>query len=109
VNNLADSGEHQAILKSLRKAQRALALEIRDLGFLPEDEIHSRSAGSTPYEMGHDAKKYPLEKIMATAELASMLDPRAVGGLVKAFEDEDSAVRYWGAMGLLMREKSGVR
>ena len=108
VNNLAKSPEHQEILKRLRRAQRKLALEIRDLGFLPEDEIHKRSAGSTAYEMGHDAKKYPMEKIMETAELASSLEPGAMKALAKAFEDEDSAVRYWGAMGILMREKVGV-
>ena len=103
VNNLAGSPEHQDILKRLRKAQREKAIEIRDLGFLPEGEIHGRSEGSTPYEMGHDERKYPMEKIMAAAELASSLKPGAVGRLVAAMGDDDSAVRYWGAMGLLMR------
>jgi len=103
VNNLADSPEHQQILKRLRRAQQELALEIRDVGFLPEGEIHSRSEGSTPYEMGHDDGRYPMKKIMATAELASSLKPDAVGQLIDAFEDEDSAVRYWAAMGILMR------
>jgi uncharacterized sulfatase len=82
--------------------------EIRDIGFLPEDEIHSRSAGTTPYEMGHDPKKYPMEKIMAAAELASMLEPNTTPKLIKAMADKDSAVRYWGAMGILMREQGGV-
>jgi uncharacterized sulfatase len=45
---------------------------------------------------------------METAELASSLEPGAAKALAKAFEDEDSAVRYWGAMGILMREKAGV-
>jgi uncharacterized sulfatase len=108
VRNLADSPEHRAVLRRLRRAQRRWVRDIRDLGFLPEDEIHSRSQGSTPYEMGHDAKKYAFEKIMRTAELASMLEPDAVPKLVKAMNDKDSAVRYWGVMGILMREKAGV-
>jgi len=108
VHNLADSAEHRPVLERLRKAQRDHALEIRDLGFLPEDEIHTRSAGSTPYEMGHDRSKYPLEKIMAIAELASSLDPAAVEALLDALGDRDSAVRYWAAMGLLMREGPAV-
>ena len=33
--------------------------------FLPEDEIHARAGSMSPYEMGHDAKKYPLERILA--------------------------------------------
>ena len=109
VNNLADSPDHQRILARLRKAQRDKALEIRDVGFLPEGEIHSRGEGSTPYEMGHDEAKYPIEKIMAAAELASSLKPDVTDELVKLFEDQDSAVRYWAAMGLLMREADAVK
>ncbi len=103
TRNLATSPDHQEILALLRAAQREKALEIRDLGFLPENEIHTRSAGSTPYEMGHNDQLYPMEKIMATAEMASSLKEEATGKLVKALADPDSAVRYWAAMGLLMR------
>ena len=111
VNNLAKSPAHRDILKRLRTAQRDLVLKIRDIGFLPEDEIHSRSAGSSPYEMGHDKSKYPLERILATAELASSLDgggldDRALPELTKALDDSDSAVRYWGALGFRMRRKA---
>lgn len=109
VKNLAGSAEHQEVLRRLRKAQQDLALRIRDVGFLPEGEIHSRSEGSTPYEMGHDGKKYPMKKIMATAELASSLKPDAVGDLIEALGNDDSAVRYWAAMGILMRGADAVR
>ncbi|MFH1719398.1 MAG: sulfatase-like hydrolase/transferase [Planctomycetota bacterium] len=109
VKNLADSPEHKEVLQRLRKVQQQWVRDIRDLGFLPEDEIHSRAKGTTPYEMGHDAKKYPMEKIISTAETASMLKPKAVPKLVKAMADKDSAVRYWGAMGILMREHAGVK
>ncbi len=46
-------------------------LKIRDVGFLPEAEQHRRAAGTTMYEMGHDAKKYPLEKILALESVSS--------------------------------------
>ena len=108
VNNLANSPEHEHILKRLRKAQQDLAVRIRDVGFLPEHQIHRRSAGTTPYEIGHQEKRYPLKKIMAAAQSASSLDPEAVTELQEAFRDEDSAVRYWAAMGILMRGKSAV-
>ena len=54
VHNLANSAEHQAKLKELRQAQQDWCRDIRDLGFLPEGEIHSRSQGTTPREMGHE-------------------------------------------------------
>ncbi len=108
VHNLADRPEHQEALTRLRQANTDHLLRIRDLGFLPEGEIHSRSEGSTPYEMGHDPQQYPLEQILAIAETASALDPAAVPELIAALDDDDSAVRYWGALGLLMRGETAV-
>lgn len=108
VNNLAGSAEHAEALKRLRQAQEQLALKIRDVGFLPEGEIHSRSEGSTPYEMGHDPQRYPLERILSVAGLASSMKAEATNDLIAAFDDNDSAVRYWAAMGILMRGQRGV-
>jgi len=108
VNNLAKSAVHQKVLERMRKAQRRLAVRIRDVGFLPEGEIHSRSAGSTPYEMGHDDFRYPMRRVMAMAEAASSLDPKDFSKIQKGFQDEDSAVRYWAAMGTLMRGREAV-
>jgi uncharacterized sulfatase len=89
--------------------QREHFLKIRDVGFLPEDEIHRRSAGSTPYEMGHDDAKYPLPRVLDTAERASLLRQEDTPQLVKALTDDDSAVRYWGVQGLIMRGKDAVK
>jgi uncharacterized sulfatase len=109
VNNLASSPEHRDVLERLRKAERDWVRSVRDVGLLPEAEIHSRSKDSTPYDMGHDERRYPMERVLATAELASSLKPNAAGELVKALDDTDSAVRYWAAMGLLMGGAEGVR
>ena len=108
VDNLAESPEHREILARLRTAMRDHALRVRDVGFLPEAEIHSRSRGRTPYEMGHDANAFPLERILATAELASSSRPDTINQLRAAFNDGDSAVRYWAATGMLNRGRDAV-
>ncbi len=108
VHNLAASAEHQPMLKRLREAQQALAVKIRDVGFLPEDEIHSRAKGSSPYEVGHDDQRYPQRRILDAAELASSLRPDVLQQLKEALQDKDSAVRYWGALGIRMRGKDAV-
>ena len=108
VRNLANSPEHQEILKRLRAVHEQHVLQTRDMGFLPEAEMHARAKGSTPYEMARDDARYPIAKIHAAAALASSLDPKAAPELVKLLNDQDSAVRYWAAMGLLMREQAGV-
>ena len=107
VNNLAASPTHRNTLETLRKVNQEHLRRIRDVGFLPEGEIHSRSTGSSPYEVGHDEKLYPMERVIATAEMASSLDPQATPSLAKSLSDPDSAVRYWAAAGLLMRGAKG--
>jgi uncharacterized sulfatase len=109
VRNLAGSSENQKILATLRQAQQNLARAIRDVGFLPEGEIHARSAGSTPFDMGHDDRAYPFDRIFAAADLASGLAPKSAEALLPLLHDDDSAVRYWAATGLLMRGVDGVR
>lgn len=108
VKNLAESPEHQEILKRLRAEQQAHVLRVRDVDLLPEGDMQRRSEGTTPYELGHDNAKYPLDRVMAAAELASMLKPNSIGELRKLLADGDSGVRYWAAMGLLMRGSKAV-
>ncbi|MEK9986832.1 MAG: sulfatase-like hydrolase/transferase, partial [Opitutae bacterium] len=99
VNNLAvgkNQKKHKDVLDALRRAHKEHIAEIRDIGFLPEGEIHSRSTGSTPYEMGHNGKKFPYKRIHAAANLASSMRKEDLGKIAKLLEDGDSAVRYWG-------------
>lgn len=109
VMNLAKSSEHAAILKKMRSAHLSHIRKIRDIGFLPEGEIHSRAKGSTPYEIARDSKKYPFENILAAAELATSLKMKDLPKIADLLTDNDSAVRYWGAIGLLTHKKSGTK
>jgi uncharacterized sulfatase len=93
----------------MRRDLRNWMIETRDAGLLPESEMHARSADSTPYETAHDPRKYPLERILETAEMASSLDRQKTPALIGRLSDADSAVRYWAAMGLLMRGETVVR
>ena len=107
VNNLAKSRKHADILMSMRRAHLDHINQIIDVGFLPEGEIHSRSAGSNPYDMAR-TDKYPYKRIFLAADMASGLSPWATKTLINYLKDKDSAIRYWGAMGLLMRGKKGL-
>ena len=103
VHNLAEFPDHRTILERFRNAQREHVIKVRDVCFLPEREIHSRSEGSTPYELARDPAKYPLERILSAAELSSRLNSTDAPELLTLMKDKDSAVRYWGTLGLLMR------
>jgi uncharacterized sulfatase len=108
VINLAGSTAHRPILERLRTANQQHIASIRDVCFLPELELHERSQGSTPYELARDAKRYPLERIVAAAELASQLDPKVLPELGTLLGDEDSAVRWWAVLGHRMRGAEAV-
>lgn len=105
VNNLAGKAEHAATLEKFRAALKKHTLEIRDVGLLPESEVLRRAKGESPYEFGHDPKQYDIEKIFAAADEASQLNNPAP---TKGFADADSGVRYWAAMGVLMRGAAAV-
>lgn len=108
VHNLAGSAEHQGVLGELRQAHREHVLAVRDVGFLSEAEMHRRAGATSPYELGHDRQRYPLEKILDMAQLASGRDAGAVDQLRAGLRDADSGVRYWAAQGLLIRGSVAV-
>jgi hypothetical protein len=108
VHNLAAMPEHAETLAKMRAAQENLALKIRDVGLLPEGEMHQRAEGTTPYDMAHDDKLYPAARILKAAGNASSMKPDAITDLKAGFADSDNAIRYWSAMGILMRGKTGV-
>lgn len=110
VKNLAQSPEHQEKLKELRAATIDWMKEVHDVGILPEDELHRRSEGSTPYDMARNEASYPMERVLEAALSASEgygtgTQPSLRSALLR---DPDSAVRYWAILGILMRGKPAV-
>ena len=108
VNNLADLPEHRAVLTPMREALRDWTWQIKDVGFLSEWELHNRSEGTTPYQMGHDATQYDFESIFEAAHLASSGDYDDLPEVVKLMGSQDSGVRYWAAVGMLVQGRVGV-
>lgn len=108
VTNLANSEKHKEILNKLRNEHRKQILKIKDTGFLPEGELHSRSYGASPYDMARLRNNYPLKQILKTAEIASFMDQEALPLLIKRLKNNDSGVRYWATLGILMRGKDAV-
>jgi N-sulfoglucosamine sulfohydrolase len=98
LHNLAAMPEHRATLERLRGQLRAWMIETRDLGLLPETDLLSRAGGDSPYELARKRGAYPVERVLATAELVGQ--PGSVAKLARALRDKDAGVRYWAAVGL---------
>lgn len=108
VVNLAGRPEHRATLERLRREVQANAARIRDTGFLPEAEMHARSGRQSPRDALATDAAYPFARVFAAAEVASLMRPEAVPQLQAYLKDGDSGVRYWGAMGAVMRGPAAV-
>lgn len=94
VRNLAvnPTAENRQVLERLRRELMAKAFEVRDVGFLPEAEMHARAGSDAPCVMGHDPNRYDASKV----QVAALQPSRASLG------DPDAAVRYWAATGILI-------
>jgi uncharacterized sulfatase len=108
VHNLAGSPAHRRILERMRAEHRRYEFSIRDVGMLPESEMHARAAGGSPFDMAKDPRRFDFPRIFEAALLASSLETSATPQLARMLEDADSGVRYWAAMGLLMRGEKAV-
>jgi len=99
TQNLVNAHAHRDALNRLCRELRNWMLQTKDVGLLPEAQMHIRAVGSTPYEMARDSRAYPQERIL-TAALCVGTGPQALPVLRKNLTDSDSAVRYWAAVGL---------
>lgn len=107
VHNLASDTARQDVLRKLRLGLHSWQREIGDVDILPEAEMQRRSAGSTPYELGHSSQ-LPLDQVLATAELASDTANPSWNRFPRLLTHSEPGVRYWAAMGLMLRGAEAV-
>ena len=103
IHNLADRPEQQSVLVKLRGLLHDQLLRNRDAGLLPEADMLKRAGGQPIYAMTHDDARYPVSRILETADVASGRDVQGLHTLMERMKDSDSAVRYWAAVGCSVR------
>lgn len=109
IHNLASATPHAGPLARCRQALRAHLLRTRDLGVLPETDMHRRRQGRAPYALAMDEAAFPLTRILDAADAATWRRSGAGATLVAGLDDRDPAVRYWSALGLGLGKASSVR
>lgn len=101
INNLASDPAYADILLRMRSANREWVSRISDSGFIPEADLTAR-AGNTPvYDYMREGSIKP-DVIIDAAEMATTGKAENLPALIKLLNNSESAVRYWGATGLLM-------
>ncbi|MCZ7636262.1 MAG: sulfatase-like hydrolase/transferase [Verrucomicrobia bacterium] len=99
IQNLATAPAHRDTLERLRQTLRRWLLTTRDAGFLTEPQVWERLGPTgTPLELARDDTRYPLARLLETADLVGR--PDAVAPLLALLRDADDGVRCWAAVGL---------
>ncbi len=101
VNNLAGDPAYNDVLEQMRKANRQWVSRINDTGFIPEADRIDR-AGETPMYDYMRSGQIELEPILDAAETATLGKAENLETLQSFLENEESAIRYWGATGMLI-------
>ncbi len=108
INNLAGNQEYNDVLERMRKANRDHLLKIYDTGFLPEADRIERVGDMPIYDFMRTGK-VDLPAIVDAAELATWGNAENIEMLKNYLKNSESAIRYWGATGLLiLGEKAAV-
>lgn len=112
VNNLAaDMHTWWELVQSLRDVLERHVYEIKDLGFLPEADMHRRAGDGAPYDIWRNDDENMRGQIMSAARITTRrlrdlsdadLTEYKEEVLEKALNAPDSAVRYWGAIAFLV-------
>jgi arylsulfatase A-like enzyme len=109
VRNLAAEPGRQALLERFRTAHRRHTLAVRDVGLLPEAEMHARAGANAPGDLARTLERYDVNRVFEAAEVAARRDLADLPALIEMTRSDDSAVRYWAAMGFLIRGARAVQ
>lgn len=101
INNLAENAKYKDVLLRMRAANRNWEIRIKDTGFIPEADRVDR-AGDIPMYDYMRSGKINLDEIIDAAEIATLGKIENLDKLKAYLKNDESAIRYWGATGLLI-------
>ena len=107
VNNLAGNPAYATVLERMRKVQTNWMRKIRDVGLIPEAD-YSEFVGDKPMYDYMRSPACPFDELMEASELATLGGKKDLGTLIKFLQNPNSAIRYWGATGLLILKNDAI-
>ncbi len=107
VNNLAGDPAFKKVLDRMRKVNTDWMINIFDAGVIPEADMIRRRGEMSAYDYMRSGQ-VPLKEIMEAADVASQGDENNIRILTDYLKNADSAIRYWGATGLLILGEKAV-
>jgi N-sulfoglucosamine sulfohydrolase len=108
IRNLAGDQKYKSELLRLRKANDQWVRNLKDVGFIPEAILFEIAKKTPLYDYARSGQ-YDLERIIATADMASSRNPAHAKELIKRLTDTDPVVRYWAVTGLTILNEGSAK
>lgn len=99
LKNLADDPKYASHLETMRKALKEQMARVHDTALVPEP-LFAKVAGDRPIATAVSDKKFPYQKVLDLAFLASDRDSKNLPELEKAASSSDPVIRYWAISGM---------
>ena len=107
INNLVDDPEYKDVLERMREQETNWMREVRDVGLIPETEYADFAGEGALYDYMR-SDECPFEELLEAAQLATTPGDENLDVFVQNLKNDNSAIRYWGAVGLLIhRDAAG--
>lgn len=97
-----------AVVERLRMALERQQRRWGDVGLVPEAEMLRRAAGSAPGDLRAGSGRRGMVRLVDVAARAANREAGEVPVLRRWARDADAAVRWWAALGFLVRGEVGV-
>jgi len=107
INNLADDPAYRKLLLRMRKAEDDWMNEIRDVGLIPETEYDQFMGNGSMYDYMR-SPDCPFSYLMKASGTALSGSAGNLKKYVRYLNSDNSAVRYWGATGLLILKEGAL-
>ena len=101
INNLAADPAYSDVLLRMRKAETDWMRKIKDVGLIPETEYEIFAGDKSMYDYMRSAD-CPFEELMEASDLATLGGKNDLNTFIQYLKNDNSAIRYWGATGLLI-------
>ncbi len=101
ISNLVDDSEYKDVLERMREQETNWMREVRDVGLIPETEYADLAGEGALYDYMR-SDECPFEELLEAAQLATTPGDENLDVFVQNLKNDNSAIRYWGAVGLLI-------
>ena len=107
INNLAGDPEYKEVLERMRKAETDWMIKVRDVGLVPETEYEELSGNTSMYDYMR-SPECPFDELIKASDLAISGDKSNLPDYILYLKSSNSAIRYWGATGLLILKNDAL-